>query len=102
VWPLAHGWVLGEVCPRRMATLGVQLVRSPALVVDLCGRNPVAFVREVEAEAAKTVGKYVPKTEALRSWDIHGSNVRLNCVFEFNRLSYAGYPGDDDADAVVR
>jgi hypothetical protein len=22
VWPLAHGWVLGEVCPRRMPTLG--------------------------------------------------------------------------------
>jgi hypothetical protein len=34
VWPLAHGWVLGEVCPLRMPTLGDQLVRSPALVVD--------------------------------------------------------------------
>jgi hypothetical protein len=22
VWPLAHGWVLGEVTPRRMPTLG--------------------------------------------------------------------------------
>jgi hypothetical protein len=22
VWPLAHGWVLGEVCPRQMPTLG--------------------------------------------------------------------------------
>jgi hypothetical protein len=26
VWPLAHGWVLGEVCPRRMPTLGDRLV----------------------------------------------------------------------------
>jgi hypothetical protein len=51
VWPLAHGWVLGEVTPRRMPTLGGQLVRSPAFVVDLRGRNAAAFVREVEAEA---------------------------------------------------
>jgi hypothetical protein len=56
-------------------------VRSPAFVVDLRGRNPAAFVREVEAEAAKIVGKYVPKTKTLRSWDIRGSNVRLNHVF---------------------
>jgi hypothetical protein len=84
VWPLAHGWVLGEVCPHRMSTLGDQLGRSPAFLVDLRGRNPAAFVREVEAKATKIVGKYVPKTETLRSWDIHGSNVRLNCVFELN------------------
>jgi hypothetical protein len=102
VWPLAHDWVLGEVCPRRMPTLGDQLVRSPAFVVDLRGRNPAAFVREVEAEATEIVGKYVPKTETLRSWDIRGSNVRLNRVFELNRLPYAGYPGDDDVDAAVR
>jgi hypothetical protein len=51
VWPLAHGWVLGEVTPRRMPTLGGQLVRSPAFVVDLRGRNAAAFVHEVEAEA---------------------------------------------------
>jgi hypothetical protein len=79
-----------------------QLVQSPAFVVDLRGRNPAAFVREVEAEAAKIVGRYVPRTETLRSWDIHGSNVRLNRVFELNCLPYAGYPGDDDADAAVR
>jgi hypothetical protein len=102
VWPLAHGWVLGEVCPRRMPTLGDQLVQSPALVVDLRGRNPAVFVRCVEAEATKIVGKYVPKMETLRSWDIRGSNVRLNRVFELNRLSYASYQGDDDADAAVR
>jgi hypothetical protein len=71
-------------------------------VVDLRGRNPVAFVREVEAKATKIVGKYVPKTETLRSWDICGSNVRLNCVFELNRLPYTGYPGDDYGDVVVR
>jgi hypothetical protein len=26
VWLLAHGWTLGEVTPRRMPTLGGQLV----------------------------------------------------------------------------
>jgi hypothetical protein len=102
VWPLAHGWVLGEVCPYWIPTLGNQLVRSPTFVVDLRGRNPAAFVHEVEAEAAKIVGKYVPKTEALRSLDIHGSNVRLNRIFELNRLPYAGYPGDDVDAAVCR
>jgi hypothetical protein len=102
VWPLAHGWVLGEVCPRRMSTLGNQLVRSPSFVVDLRGRNPAAFVCEVEAEAVKIVGKYVPKTKTLRSWDTRGSNVKMNRVFELNRLPYVGYPRDDDADAAVR
>jgi hypothetical protein len=71
-------------------------------VVNLRGRNPAAFVREVEAEATKIVGKYVPKSETLGSWDIRGSNVRLNRVFELNCLPYAGYLGDDDADAAVR
>jgi hypothetical protein len=51
---------------------------------------------EVEAEAAKIVGKYVPKMETLRSWDIRSSNVRLN------RPSYVGYPGDYYADVAVR
>jgi hypothetical protein len=97
VWPLAHDWELGEVCPRRMPTLGDQLVRSPSFAVDLRGRNPTTFVREVEAEAARIVGRYVPKTETLRSWDICGLNVRLNRVFELNRLPYGGYQGDDDA-----
>jgi hypothetical protein len=60
-----------------MPTLGHQLVRSLAFVVDLRGRNAVAFVCEVEAEATKIIGKYVPKMETLRSWDIRGSNVRL-------------------------
>jgi hypothetical protein len=96
VCPLAHGWVLGEVCPRRMPTLGDQLVRSPSFAVDLRGQNPAAFVREVEAEAARIVGRYVSKTETLWSWDIRISNVRLNRVFELNRLSYGDYPGDDD------
>jgi hypothetical protein len=85
-----------------MPTLGDQLEQSPAFVVDLRGRNVVAFVREVEAEAMKVVGKYVPKTETLRSWDIRGSNVRLNRVFELNRLPYGGYPGDECVDVAVR
>jgi hypothetical protein len=97
VWLLAHGWVLGEVCPHRMPTLGDQLVQSPSFAVDLRGQNLTAFVREVEAEVARIVGRYVLKTENLRSWDIRGSNVRLNRVFELNRLPYGGYPRDDDA-----
>jgi hypothetical protein len=40
VWPLAHGWALGEVCPLQMPSLGEQLVRSPAFALDLCGRFP--------------------------------------------------------------
>jgi hypothetical protein len=102
VWPLAHGWVLDKVCPRRMPTLGDQLVQSPAFALDLRGRNPAVFVREVEAEAVRIVGRYVPRTETLRSWDIRGSNVRLNHVFELNRLPYGGYPGDDDVVVVDR
>jgi hypothetical protein len=102
VWPLAHGWVLGEVCPRQMPTFGQQLVRSPAFVLDLCGRDPAAFIREVEDGAVRIVGRYAPRTENLRSWDIRGSNVRLNRVFELNCLPYGGYPGDDTAAAVDR
>jgi hypothetical protein len=98
VWPLAHGWALGEVCPREMPSLGGQRVRSPAFALDLRGRDPAAFVHEVEDGAARIVGRYVSRTEGLRSWDIWGSNVRLNRVFELNRLPYGGYPGDDTVD----
>jgi hypothetical protein len=73
-------------------------VRSPAFALDLCGRDPAAFVREAEDGAARIVGRYVPKTEGLRSWDIRGSNDRLNRVFELNRLPYGGYPGEDATD----
>jgi hypothetical protein len=45
----------------------------------------------------RIVGRYVPRTEAQRSWDIRGSNDRLR-VFELNRLPYGGYPGQDVAD----
>jgi hypothetical protein len=44
----------------------------------------------------------VPRTETLHSWDIRGSNVHLNRIFELNRLPYGGYPGDDDAGVVDR
>jgi hypothetical protein len=102
VWPLAHGWALGKVCPRQMPSLGEQQVHSLAFTLDLRGWDPAAFVREVEDGAVRIVGRYVPRTEALRSWDIRGSNVRLNRVFELNRLSYDGYPGDDATVAVDR
>jgi hypothetical protein len=102
VWPLAHGWALGEVCPRQMPSLGEQLVRSSAFALDLRGRDPAAVVREAEDGAVRIVGRYVARTEALRSWDIHGSNIRLNRVFELNCLPYGGYPGDGAATVVDR
>jgi hypothetical protein len=102
VCPLAHGSVLGEVCPRQMPTLGQQLVRSPAFSLDLCGRDPAAFVRELEEGAMRIVGRYAPRTETLWSWDIRGSSVRLNRAFELNRLPYGGYPRDDAVAAVDR
>jgi hypothetical protein len=95
---LAHGWTLGEVCPHEMPSRGGQRVRSPAFALDLCGRDPAAFVREAEDGAVRIMGRYVPKTEGLRSWDIRGSNDRLNRVFELNRLPYGGYPGEDATD----
>jgi hypothetical protein len=98
VWPLARGWMVGEVCPHQMPSRGGMLVRSPAFALDLHGRDPAAFVREAEDGAVRIVGRYVPKTEAQRSWDIRGSNDRLNRVFELNRLSYGGYPGQDVVD----
>jgi hypothetical protein len=76
-----------------MPSLGDQQVRSPAFALDLRGRDPAAFVREVEDGAVRIVGHYVPRTEALRCWDICGSNIRLNRVFELNCLPYSGYPG---------
>jgi hypothetical protein len=51
-------------------------------------------VREVEDGAVRIVGRYAP------SWDIRGSNVHLNRVFELNRLPYGGYSGDDAVAAV--
>jgi hypothetical protein len=99
VWPLAHGWALGEIAPRPMPTLGNKLVRSLAFVVDLRGHDAATFVPEVESEAVKIVGKYAPKTEMLRSWDIRGSNVRLNRVFKLNKLPYGPYPEGDSTDA---
>jgi hypothetical protein len=74
------------------------LVRSPAFALDLHSRDLAAFVREAEDGVVWIVGRYVPRTEGQRSWDIRGSNDRLNRVFELNRLSYGGYPGQDDVD----
>jgi hypothetical protein len=85
-----------------MPSLGEQQVRSSTFTLDLRGRDPAAFVREVEYGAMRIVGRYVPRTEALWSWDIRGSNVRLNSVFELNRLPYGGYPRDDAVVAVDR
>jgi hypothetical protein len=98
VWPLARGWALGEVCPRQMPSRGGMLVRSPAFAMDLHSRDPAAFMREAEDGAVRIVGRYVPRTEGQRSWDIRGSNDRLNRVFELNHLPYGGYPGQDDVD----
>jgi hypothetical protein len=98
VWPLAHGWALGEVCPREMPSLGGRKVRSPLFALDVRGRDPATVVREAEDGSVRIVGRYVPKTEAQWSWEIHESNDRLNRVFELNRLPYGGYPGEDVVD----
>jgi hypothetical protein len=74
------------------------VVRSPAFALNLRNRDPAAFVRGAEDEAVRLVGRYVPRTEGQRSWEIRGSNDRLNRVFELNQLPYDGYPGQDDAD----
>jgi hypothetical protein len=65
VWPLAHGWALGEVCPHEMPSVGGQRVRSPTFALDLHGRDPAVFMREAEDGVARIVGRYVPRTEAL-------------------------------------
>jgi hypothetical protein len=85
-----------------MPSLGQQLVQSPAFSLDLRSRDPAAFVREVEDDATRIVGRYVPRIEGPWSWDIRGSNVRLNRVFELNCLPYGGYPGDDAGTNVNR
>jgi hypothetical protein len=46
-------------------------------------------------------GKICAEDGDSKELGIRGSNVRLNHVFELNHLSYAGYPGDDDADAAA-
>jgi hypothetical protein len=56
----------------------------------------------VEDRAVRIVGRYVPRTEALWSWDIRGSNVRLNRIFKLNSLPYGGYPRDDAAVDIDR
>jgi hypothetical protein len=98
VWPLAHGWTLGKVCSREMPSLGGRKVRSPLFALDVRGRDTAAVVREAKDGVVRIVGRYVPKTEGPRSWDIRGSNDRLNRVFELNRLLYGGYPGEDATD----
>jgi hypothetical protein len=85
-----------------MPSLGEQLVRSPAFALDLRGRDPAAFVRKVEDGVVRIMRRYVSRTEAVWSWDIRGSNVRLNRVFELNRLPYDSYPGDDAVVDVDR
>jgi hypothetical protein len=95
---LAHGWVLGEVCPREMPSLGGRKVRSPLFDLDVRGRDAAAVVREAQDGAVRIVGRYVLKTEAQRSWDIRGSNDRLNRVFELNCFPYGGYPREDVVD----
>jgi hypothetical protein len=69
--------------------------KSAFFALDVRGRDPAAVVREAEDGAVQIVGRYVPRTEAQRSWDIRGSNDRLNRVFELNGLPYGGYPGVD-------
>jgi hypothetical protein len=58
---------LGEVCPREMPSLGGQKVQSPLFALDVRGWDPAAVMREAEDGAVRIVGRYVSKTEGLRS-----------------------------------
>jgi hypothetical protein len=98
VWPLVHGWDVGKVKLRLIPFLKGQQVLSPSFNIELRGRDAASFVREVEAEAVRIMGKYSMKAEMPRSWDIRGSNVGLNRVFELNGLQYGLYPEEDSTD----
>jgi hypothetical protein len=99
VWLLAYGLDLGAVklCP--MSFLDNRMVLSLAFAIELRGRNAVAFISEVETEAMRIVGKYSAKTELTRSWDIRGSNVKVNHVFELNGIRYGPYPKEGSTEA---
>jgi hypothetical protein len=85
--------------PSRDALPGwAESVKSPLFALDVRGRDPAEVVREAEDGAVRIVGRYVPRMEAQRSWDIRGSNNRLNRVFELNGLPYGGYLGVDVVD----
>jgi hypothetical protein len=50
VWPLAHGWALGEVCPRQMPSHGGMLVRSH-------GKKPMGETEEGPSQEAAPATK---------------------------------------------
>jgi hypothetical protein len=62
VWSLAHGWEVGEVKLSQMPFLKNRMVLSPAIAIELHGRDAAGFVREGDAEAVKIVGMYSTKT----------------------------------------
>ena len=67
VWPLAHGWDIGAVKLRLMPFLDNHMVLNPAFAIELWGRDAFAFIREVEVEAVRIVGKYSVRIEMTRS-----------------------------------
>ena len=75
VWPLAHGWALGEVCPHEIPSRGGQLVRSPAFALDLHGRDPAAFVREAEDGVVVYRWQMKKRTAWLRTIDGGGRSA---------------------------
>jgi hypothetical protein len=89
---------VGRSMPSRDALPGWVESAKSTFSLDVRGRDPTVVVREAEDGVVRIVGRYVPKTEALQSWDIRGSNDCLNRVFELNRLPYGGYPGEDIVD----
>jgi hypothetical protein len=58
---------VGEVKLLPMPFLKDRMVLSPAFTIELRGRDATEFVKEVEAEAVKIIGKYLTKTEMPRS-----------------------------------
>jgi hypothetical protein len=53
-----------------MPFLNNRMVLSPTFAIELWGQDVAAFIREVEAEAMKNIGKFSAKIELTRSWDI--------------------------------
>jgi hypothetical protein len=87
--------VLGEVCPRQMPTLGQQLVRSPAFSLDLHGRDPATFVREVEDMGCEDCGAVCGEDGESAEFGYPRVQCSLESGLRVKPFAYGGYLGDD-------
>lgn len=63
VWSLAHGCKVGEVKLSQMPFLKNQMVLSPAIAIELHGRDAVGFVREGGCRGSEN------------SWDVFDKDI---------------------------